>query len=186
VIAKDRRGPGDGVSRLRQPRTRPHREQVEGVELDLVVVLSGTQGVEIRDAIRPEHDGLAIEDELLVSVLQRGLDDPGIALRPVIATARDQTNVITVAVNKQSKAVVFYVVQPAGSRRYRIASARNARFKGSKQTQARAARAECESASLSPLNLKYSPSDGPVRRSPSALLSGSDIQASGEITQRQI
>ena len=41
-----------------------------------MVVLSGMQGVEVRDAIRPENDGLAMENELFVPVLQRGLDDP--------------------------------------------------------------------------------------------------------------
>ena len=65
-----------------------------------MVVLSGMQGVEVRDAIRPENDGLASENELFVPVPQRGLDDPGIALRPIIATSRDQTNAISVAVNE--------------------------------------------------------------------------------------
>ena len=73
------------------------------------------QGVEVRDAIRPENDGLASENELFVPVPQRGLDDPGIALRPVIATARDQTNAISVTVNEQTEAVVFYLVQPVRS-----------------------------------------------------------------------
>jgi hypothetical protein len=34
-----------------------------------VIVLAGMQGVEIRDAIDAEDDGLAIKDELLVPVL---------------------------------------------------------------------------------------------------------------------
>jgi hypothetical protein len=48
----------------------------------------------------PKNDGLASENELFVPVPQRGLDDPGIALRPIIATSRDQTNAISVAVNE--------------------------------------------------------------------------------------
>jgi len=48
------------------------------------------QCVEIRDAIDAEYDGLTIEDELLVPVLQRGLDDPWIPFRPVVTAARQQ------------------------------------------------------------------------------------------------
>jgi hypothetical protein len=45
--------------------------------------------VEIRDAVNAKDDRLAIDDELLVAILQRGLDDPGITLRPIVAAARD-------------------------------------------------------------------------------------------------
>jgi Uncharacterized protein conserved in bacteria (DUF2213) len=44
---------------------------------------------EIGDPVNAQNYGLAIEDELLMSVRQRGLDDPGITLRPIVATARD-------------------------------------------------------------------------------------------------
>jgi hypothetical protein len=37
----------------------------------------------------PSNDRFAVDGELLVSVLQRGLDDPGIALQPVIPAARN-------------------------------------------------------------------------------------------------
>ena len=40
------------------------RQAVEGVELHLVVVLAGMQGVEVGDAVHPEHHSLAIGDEL--------------------------------------------------------------------------------------------------------------------------
>ena len=50
-------------------------------------MLARVQSVEIGNAVDAEHGGFAVDDELLVSVLQRGLDDPGIALAPVI-TAR--------------------------------------------------------------------------------------------------
>jgi len=36
-------------------------EDVEGARLDLVVALAEVQGVEVRDAIDGEHDGLAVE-----------------------------------------------------------------------------------------------------------------------------
>jgi len=60
-----------------------------------VIVLAGMQRVEIGDAVNPEDDGLAIDDELLVAVFQRGLDDPGIALGPVIAAPSDQPHAMT-------------------------------------------------------------------------------------------
>jgi hypothetical protein len=39
------------------------RHDVEGVELHLVVMLAGMQGVEVCDAVDAEHDRLAVEDE---------------------------------------------------------------------------------------------------------------------------
>jgi hypothetical protein len=38
-------------------------EDVEGVEPDLIVMLSGVQTVEIRDAVNTEQHSLAVEDE---------------------------------------------------------------------------------------------------------------------------
>jgi hypothetical protein len=52
------------------------RQNVEGIELHLVIVLAGMRRVEIGDAVNAEDDGFAIDDELLVFVLQRGLNDP--------------------------------------------------------------------------------------------------------------
>ena len=52
--------------------------------------------IEIGNAVDAEDDSLAIDDELLSPILQRGLDDPGIALCPVIAAAGDQADAITV------------------------------------------------------------------------------------------
>ena len=37
-------------------------EDVEGVEYDFIVMLSGVQTIEIRDAVNAEQDGLAVED----------------------------------------------------------------------------------------------------------------------------
>jgi hypothetical protein len=39
-------------------------------------MLARVQGVEVGDAIDAEHDGLAVDDEPLASVLQRGLSEP--------------------------------------------------------------------------------------------------------------
>jgi hypothetical protein len=57
-----------------------HREDVDGVKLNLVIEFAGMERVEIGDAVNAKNDRLTIEDELLVSVLQRGLDDLGITL----------------------------------------------------------------------------------------------------------
>jgi hypothetical protein len=46
-------------------------QDIEGVELDLVVVPARVQGVKVGNAVNPEHDGLAVDDELLLAVLQR-------------------------------------------------------------------------------------------------------------------
>jgi hypothetical protein len=56
-------------------------------------MLAGMKRIEVGDAIRAEDDGLA-DDELLALVSARGLDDPGIALCPVIAVARNQPDAI--------------------------------------------------------------------------------------------
>jgi hypothetical protein len=48
------------------------------------------QRVELRDAVNAEHYSLAIEHKLPMSVLQRGLDDPGIPIGPVVTASGDQ------------------------------------------------------------------------------------------------
>ena len=44
------------------------REDVEGMEHDLIVMLSGVQSVEIRDAVNTEQHGLAIKYERTIPV----------------------------------------------------------------------------------------------------------------------
>ena len=55
-------------------------ENVERATLDFIVVLPGMQRVEIGDAVHTQDDGLAIDHEPLLPVLQRGLGNPRIAL----------------------------------------------------------------------------------------------------------
>jgi hypothetical protein len=55
-------------------------KKFEGVRLDLVILLALVQCVEIGDAVHAKDHRFAVDDELLVPVLQRGLDDPRIAL----------------------------------------------------------------------------------------------------------
>jgi hypothetical protein len=105
------------------------RQNVEGVELYLVIVLARMQRVEIGDAVDGKDDGLAIDDELLVSVLQRRLDDPRIALSPIVSAARDQTHAIAVALDPQAVAVIFDLVEPIRAVGDFCTSGRNAKLK---------------------------------------------------------
>ena len=73
------------------------------------------QGIEIGDAVNAQDDGLAIEHKLPGAVLQGGFDDPWIALRPVVTAARKQADAITVPVNPEAVAVVFYFMEPIGA-----------------------------------------------------------------------
>jgi hypothetical protein len=65
--------------------------------LDFLLLPARVQGVEISDAVDTEHDSLAVNDKLPMPVLQRGLDDPGIAIGPVVAASGDQSNAIPLA-----------------------------------------------------------------------------------------
>jgi len=52
------------------------RQDIEGVELDLVIVLPRVQAVEVAAAINAEQHGLAIDQKRTVAVPERGLGDP--------------------------------------------------------------------------------------------------------------
>ena len=49
--------------------------------------MAGMQGVEIGDAIDPEDDRLAVENEMLLPDLPCGLDDPRLTSRPVVTAS---------------------------------------------------------------------------------------------------
>ena len=66
----------------------------------------GMQRVEIGNALYPEHHRFAINDEAPLPVLQRGLDNPRIAVGPVITAASDQAHAVTVALQAEPIAVV--------------------------------------------------------------------------------
>src|ERR1700722_7606258 len=87
-------------------------QDVEGIELHLAIVLVRMQGIEIRNAIDTKNDRLAIDDELLHAVLERRLDDPWTALRPIGPVAGDQAHAIAVALDPQPIAIVLDFVQP--------------------------------------------------------------------------
>jgi hypothetical protein len=84
------------------------------------------QGVKVGNGVGAEHHGLTIDDELLERVLQRGLDDPRIAPRPVMTIAGEQPHAIAVAVNEQAEAVVFDFVGPVRGRKDDFAAGRYA------------------------------------------------------------
>lgn len=101
-----------GRERISSPSPAKH---IESVGLNLFVVLAGMQRVEIRDAVEAEDDGLAIDDELLLPVLQRGLYDPRIALGPVITVAGDQPHTIAIAPQADTIAVILNFVALLGT-----------------------------------------------------------------------
>ena len=73
------------------------------------------QSVEIGVSIDAQDDSLAIDDELLLAVLQSGFNDPGETLCPIVSAARDQPNPIAVALNAQAVTIVLDLVEPFGA-----------------------------------------------------------------------
>ena len=59
-------------------------------ELDLLVALAGVQAIEIGNAVNAEHDGLAIDHELIMAIPQRAFDDPRIAAAPVVTVPGEE------------------------------------------------------------------------------------------------
>ena len=102
------------------------RQHIERAELDFLVVLAGKQGIEIRDAIDAQDDGLAIDHKVLLPVLQRALDNPGKAVGPVVAVARQKTHPFVIPDDDQPVAVILDLMEPFRSGRDRPACSRNA------------------------------------------------------------
>jgi DNA-binding XRE family transcriptional regulator len=57
-------------------------------------VLARVQRVEIGDAVDAQDNGLTIDDELLLPVLQGRFHDPRVALGPVVAATRNQPDAL--------------------------------------------------------------------------------------------
>jgi hypothetical protein len=70
------------------------------------------QRVEIGIAVNAQDDRLAIDDEMLLSVLQCSFDNPGEALRPIVPAASNQPHPTALALHAQAITVVFDLVQP--------------------------------------------------------------------------
>jgi len=68
--------------------------------------------VEIGDTVHAQDDGLAVDDEPLLAYLPGSLDDPTIAVGPVVTAARNQAHMIPVAFQAEAVAVVLHFVEP--------------------------------------------------------------------------
>jgi hypothetical protein len=78
------------------------------------------QRVEIGDAVRPEHDRLAIDDEALLAQLQRGGDDQREAIGPIITASADQAHAVLLADKHHAITVVLDLVDPSGAGEYLV------------------------------------------------------------------
>jgi hypothetical protein len=88
------------------------RQDVEGVELNLVIMPARVQPIEIGNAVDAMQDRLAIDDERSCAVSQRGLDDQRVTIAPVIAVSGEQPNALALALDDQAIAVVLDLMKP--------------------------------------------------------------------------
>jgi hypothetical protein len=75
-------------------------------------VLAEIERIEVGNTVNTEHYGLAVDDEPLLPVIERGLDDPRGAVAPGVPVAGEQPDAIAVPVYQESKAVIFHFVDP--------------------------------------------------------------------------
>jgi hypothetical protein len=92
-------------------------------------MLARVQRVEVGDAVDAEDDSLAIDDELLDPVLERGLNYLRIAIGPVVPVARDEAHTIAVALDAQPVTVIFDLVEPVRGGWYLGAASWGAKIK---------------------------------------------------------
>ena len=92
-------------------------------------MLARVQRVEIGDAIDAEDHRLAIDDELLDPVLERGFDNPRIAVRPIVPVAGNQPHAIAIPLDAQPVTVVLDLVEPVGSVRNLAAASWDTKIK---------------------------------------------------------
>jgi hypothetical protein len=79
--------------------------------------------------------GMAIDHELVVAVLQRRLDDPRIAVGPVVAALGDQAHPVAVAFQPQAVAIIFHLVQLVRGLRHGGGAGREAEVEGAAHTR---------------------------------------------------
>ena len=104
------------------------RQDVEGAELDFVIVLARVQRIEVGDAVDAEDDSLAVDDKLLDPVLKCRFHDPWISTGPVVPVAGDRAHTIALALHPDAVAVVFDFVKPSGPRWKGSSMGRNAKI----------------------------------------------------------
>jgi hypothetical protein len=88
------------------------RENVERIELNLVIMPARMQAVEIRDAVHAQQHRLAIDHKRTGEVAQRGFDDSGIPIAPIVAVAGEQAHALALALDDQAIAVMFDFMEP--------------------------------------------------------------------------
>jgi hypothetical protein len=98
--------------------------------MDFMIVLVRVKCVEIRDAIGAENDRFAVEDEVLLAALRAASKDPWITAGPIVASARDQAHAVSIALQAEAVAIVFYFMKPIEAVRDRNALRRQAELKG--------------------------------------------------------
>ena len=69
------------------------------------------QGVKVGDTIDAQDHGLAVEHEPLLTDLTGRLNDPGIAVRPVVAASGDQVHAVAVALEAEAVTVIVYLME---------------------------------------------------------------------------
>lgn len=62
---------------------------------------TGMQRVEIGNSVSPQDYSFPIDDELVLPVLQRGLDNPGTP-GPIVSASSDEPHTIAVSLNTQA------------------------------------------------------------------------------------
>ncbi|MET3997754.1 hypothetical protein ACVWXN_000176 [Bradyrhizobium sp. i1.4.4] len=72
----------------------------------------------MKSDVDSQHHRLAVDDELLLAVLQRCLEDP------VETILGEQPNVAALALDAQPVAILFDFVDPVGARRYHLGGGR--------------------------------------------------------------
>jgi hypothetical protein len=93
------------VRRARRHRAAPlHRARVNA-------------GVKVRGPIDPKHFRLAIDDKMLLRVLQRRLNDPRITIGPVVTIPGEQAHSAILPHHQHAASIAFHFMDPVGSSR---------------------------------------------------------------------
>ena len=87
-------------------------QHVEGIELDFFIVLARVQADEVGSAVDAEQHSFTVNHKGALAVSQRGLDNEGKAVAPVVPIAGEQPNALAFTLNDQSIAVVLDFVKP--------------------------------------------------------------------------
>src|SRR3954466_7409943 len=84
------------------------------------------QTVKVRDSVRSDYNSFTVDDERAFAEPQGGLCNEWVSIRPVVATARQQTHALALALNNQAITIMLDLVNPIGPRRHFGAGCRDA------------------------------------------------------------